>query len=529
MFGLLCCAALASAAEQRTPNVLFILADDLGYGDLPAYGNPYVETPAIDSLAGTGVRLTDHYAPSPLCAPSRAGFLTGRYNHRTGAVDVSSNRGIDRIAPSEKTFGDYFRHAGYATALIGKWHNGLYNADQLPHRRGFDLFYGFPNGAQDYWDWNLMRNGADESSDGRYLPDALNDETIRFIKEHRDEPFAVFLAHNAVHDPFQAPPELVEKYAAKVGAKYGTTVATIYAMIEAMDSGLGRVFETLNKLELWEDTIIVFTSDNGAILTPRGELNLSTQRFHAGLSGNKGNVSEQGIRVPAIASWPGRIPGGGTVSTPVHGCDWLPTLFALTGAEPPPGAKPFDGRDVMKVLSGKQDLSERVLPFQKNRYTPVAHSDAAIRKGRWKLYWPPAPVTMQKDNARDAPSYRRGVVEKHWEMPLDPDLPDFAGVETEQPKLFDLSQDPSESLDLSAKHPEIVQELQERYDAWFRQVFADWKHSNREIVEADRRYWRTRDAPDPRMLFDRFWQWGLVDGSPESNDPLDVFKGYWSY
>ena len=148
----------AAEISERQPNVLFIIADDLGIGDLQCYGNPYVDTPAINSLANDGVLFTDHYAPSPLCAPSRAGYLTGRFNHRTGAVDVPSNRGLDRIALSEKTFGDYFRSAGYATSLIGKWHNGLYCRDYLPHQRGFDLFFGFPNGGQDYWKWNLLRN-----------------------------------------------------------------------------------------------------------------------------------------------------------------------------------------------------------------------------------------------------------------------------------------------------------------------------------------------------------------------------------
>ncbi|MCA9037104.1 MAG: sulfatase-like hydrolase/transferase, partial [Planctomycetaceae bacterium] len=127
----------ADDPPKQAPNILFIIADDLGWGDLRCYGNQVVDTPTLDELAKTGVRFTDHYSPSPLCAPARAGFLTGRFNHRTGAVDVPSNRGLDRLALSEKTFGDYFRHAGYATALIGKWHNGAYSNDYLPHRRGF--------------------------------------------------------------------------------------------------------------------------------------------------------------------------------------------------------------------------------------------------------------------------------------------------------------------------------------------------------------------------------------------------------
>ncbi|MFP6766048.1 MAG: sulfatase-like hydrolase/transferase, partial [Planctomycetaceae bacterium] len=256
----------AEPASGSRPNIVFILADDLGIGDLQCYGNPVIETPHLDALAGTGVRLTDHYAPSPLCAPSRAGYLTGRFNHRTGAVDVPGNRGLDRIALSEKTFGDCFRYAGYATALIGKWHNGLYCRDYLPHQRGFDLFYGFANGGQDYWKWNLLQNDQARPHDGRYLTDALNDEAERFIRTctARKAPFALFLAHHAPHSPFQAPAPLIEKYQQRLGPDGSRQVATIYAMIEAMDTGLGRVFSTLRETGQWEQTLIVFTSDNGA-------------------------------------------------------------------------------------------------------------------------------------------------------------------------------------------------------------------------------------------------------------------------
>jgi len=523
-------AILCAVTSAAAPNVLFVLLDDLGYGDLRAYGNPYVDTPHIDSLVRSGVLLTHHYAPSPLCAPARAGFLTGRYNHRTGAVDVSSNRGIDRIAPSEKTFGDYFRHAGYTTALIGKWHNGLYNADVLPHRRGFDLFFGFPNGAQDYRRWNLMRNGVYDEPDGRYLPDVFSDETIRLIRDRQGPPFAIFLAHNAIHDPFQAPQELVEKYERRVRFRYGRTVATIYAMIEALDAGLGRIFAALKREGVWDETIIVVTSDNGAILNRRTDLDASTYRFHAGLSGNKGEVLEQGIRVPAVASWPGNFPAGLVVDTPIHGCDWLPTLFHATAVDSPPGAKPLDGRNVMPLLRGEEmpELSNRILPFQKNRYTPVRHSDAAIRKGRWKLYWPGLRPTMAKDGPRDNPSYRRGITQEHWEMPLDPDIPDFPNAAGEPPRLFDLIQDPGETTDLSDRYPEVVRDLNRRYDDWFDDVITEWRQANRLIREADRRYWRDRESPDPRVLFKDFWMWDQVDASPEEDDPLEVFSGFWS-
>lgn len=535
LFVLLMSVAVATGAiatEPEKPNILFILSDDLGYGDLPCYGNPYLETPALDQLAGQGVRLTAHYAPSPLCAPSRAGFLTGRFNHRTGAIDVSSNRGIDRIALSEKTFGDYFGHAGYATALIGKWHNGIYCRDYLPHHRGFDLFYGFPNGAQDYWRWNLLRNDAADPHDGRYLTDAINDEAIDFIRGHQDQPFALFLAHHAPHTPLQAPQRLVDKYRGRLDGVRDESVAIVYAMIEAMDRGLGRVFETLKTEGLWENTLVVFTSDNGAQLRHSPRPRESQRRFHAGLSGNKGDVGEQGIRVPAIVAWPGHLPAGTTIATPVHGCDWLPTLYSLTGSGPPDDARPLDGTNVMPLLRGEAmpELADRVLPFQKNRYTPVAHSDAAIRRGKWKLRWPGAGETMQKDIARDNPSFERGRVRPHWEMPLDPDLPEYRRVQTPAPQLFNLAADRAEQQDVAGRHPEVVRELSRRYNAWFEEVFSEWQQAHRAHIEHDRDYWARRPVPDPRKLFADFWRWDRAPKGtdPDTADPLKIFRGYWN-
>ncbi|MDF1842820.1 MAG: sulfatase-like hydrolase/transferase [Rubripirellula sp.] len=476
--------------NSARPSVLFILADDLGIGDLHCYGNSLIETPAIDSLARDGVLLTNHYAPSPLCAPSRAGFLTGRFNHRTGAVDVPSNRGLDRITLQELTFGDYFRHAGYATALIGKWHNGLYCRDYLPHQRGFDLFFGFPNGGQDYYRWNLLRNDTPVPHDGRYLTDALNDEAINFIRRHRQHPFALFLAHHVPHVPFQAPQALIQKYRTRIGGTNNENVATIYAMIEAMDQGLQRVFQTLKEEGLWDNTIIVFTSDNGANLKKVN--GITTDRFHGGFAGNKGNVLEQGIRVPAIIAWPKKLTGGRTIHTPIHGCDWLPTLFQTTGKQPPSKAKALDGTDVMRRLMGEPmpELESRTLPFQKNRYTPTAYSDAAIRRGNWKLFWPGVAATMKKDATRDNPSYQRGITEPHWEMPLDRQLDPAPQFTAPTPKLFDLAADPSESKDVSLLHPEIVMQLSNQYDRWFTDVFSDWQKSRHQIIEHDVQYWK---------------------------------------
>ena len=521
----------AAAPPKQKPNVLFILADDLGWGDLRCYGNPHIDTPVLDALAREGARLEAHYSPSPLCSPARAGYLTGRFNHRTGAVDVPSNRGLDRLDLSEKTFGDYFRHAGYATALIGKWHNGLYCRDYLPHLRGFDLFFGFPNGGQDFWKWNLLRNEELVPHDGRYLTDAFNDESIQFIRSRKEGPFALFLAHHAPHSPLAAPDALVRKYRERLGKDASEAVAVIYAMIEAMDTGLGRVFQSLKDESLWEKTVIVFTSDNGPWLAKDPELG-SQQRFNGVFSGQKQDVLEGGIRVPCIVAWPGHIPIGQVIDTPVHGCDWLPTLFGLTGQSAPAGAKAFDGLNIMPLLLGKPTpaLTQRALPFQRNRYAPVSHCNAAVREGHWKLHWPGDEASLKKDSARDNPSYVRGLTQPHWEMPLDRQL-DAPTTSTQPlPRLYDLDADPAEKHDLAAQHPEIVQSLTQKQDAWFTQMNREWQQSRASILGHDRAHWKDRVKPDPAALFKDFLQWKYAPQGThlETASPLQVFRGFWN-
>jgi arylsulfatase A-like enzyme len=359
----------------------------------------------------------------------------------------------------------------------------------------------------------------------------LNDEAIAFIQHSKAEkkPFALFLAHHAPHPPLQAPRPLIDKYAERVRGVYDESAAIMYAMIEAMDTGLGRVFGEIERQGLKENTIIVFTSDNGANLrgSSRGD---SCYRYHGAFQGNKGNVLEQGIRVPAIVCWPGQIPARQVCSTPIHGCDWLPTLFGLTGATPLAAGKPWDGVDLMPLLRGEAmpELLQRVLPFQKNRYTPVAHSDASLRMGDWKLYWPGEKRSMRKDMARDNPSYLRGIDHSHWEMPLDADLPSHVDVTTARPHLYNLADDPGEQQDLAAEHPELVRAMTTRYDQWFNEAFAQWQAANREIRQYDRAYWQNREPPDPRQLFDEYWQWQRTDADAERDDPLKTFQGYWN-
>ncbi|PAW76857.1 MAG: hypothetical protein B9S27_08515 [Opitutia bacterium Tous-C8FEB] len=527
-------AALAGggpAVAAAPPDVVFILADDLGWGDLRCYGNPVVDTPVLDALAAGGVRFTDHYSPSSLCAPARAGYLTGRHNHRTGAVDVPSNRGLDRLDLAERTFGDHFRRVGHATALIGKWHNGAYCRDHLPHRRGFDRFVGYANGGQDYWRWNLQRDDAPFPYDGRYLSDALTDEAIRFVREQRGRPLALFLAHPVPHSPLQAPEPLVAKYRARLGPAAADAVVLTYAMIEAMDAGLGRLFAALREEGRWENTIIVFTSDNGPVLR-RDATHGPQRRFNGPFSGEKESVLEGGLRVPAIVAWPAGFPGGRVVATPVHGCDWLPTLLAAAVARPWPEAPVFDGADLTPLLRGEPApaLAARALPFQRNRYAPAAGENAAFRRGQWKLVWPGDEAVLRKDGTRDNPSYLRGLVHPHWEMPLDRQLDAPVPAPPRRPRLYDLAADPAEQRDVAAEHPELVAELAAQHAAWFARVETEWRAARARILAHDRDYWRGRPAPDPATLFRDFWLWRSAPPGtdPATADPLRVFRGFWT-
>lgn len=519
--------ATARATTAAPPNVLLIVADDLGWGDPGCYGNPLIDTPVIDSLAADGVRLTACYAASPLCAPSRAALLTGRFNHRSGAVDVPSNRGLDRIVLTQQTLGNLFQAAGWQTSLIGKWHNGAYCRDYLPHTRGFDQFIGFANGGQDYWKWNLQQNDEVLPADGRYLSDVLNDAACEQIRAAGSKPFMIALMHHAPHSPLQAPDDLIRKYRERLGPDGKEAVAVIYAMIEAMDRGIGRVLQTLTETGNADNTIVVFTSDNGPFLGRDSERG-PQDRFNGPWSGQKQDVREGGIRVPGIVRWPGRIPAGSVSSVPLHGCDWLPTLLAACQLDSS-AVDPFDGRNMLPVLQGRDDAATRPLFFQRNRYFPEAYTNAAVIEGRWKLYWPGIAETMRKDLLRDNPAYFRGIREPHWEMPLDRQL-DLPGVRhPPRPRLYDLQSDPAELNDLASSQPVRVRRLEALWDKWFTDVMADWHAARNEILDADREYWQQRQAPDPRELYRDYWLWDRVpNADPDNDDPLQVFRGYWS-
>jgi arylsulfatase A-like enzyme len=450
------------------PNVVVVVADDMGYGDLGLFNEGRCRSPHLDGLARDGVCLTQQYAGSPVCAPSRAALLTGRYPQRTGAIDTLQGRGLDRIGLSETTIADVFRAGGYRTGLVGKWHNGALDPRFHPNARGFDEFAGFSGGASDYYEYALDLNGTEVPGDGRYLTDVLTEHAVSFVRRHARDPFFLVVAYNAPHFPMQAPQELVDRYVA-AGETLGA--ALTYAMIEVMDAGVGRIDEALGGLGLRESTIVLFTSDNGPYL---GEvLGVSLDRFNYGWRGAKHYVFEGGIRVPAIVRWPERLEGGRLVPEVAHFTDWLPTLASAAGL-PLPDSVRLDGDDILGVVAGEShDVAPRRF-WQCNRYAPRSEGNSAMRDGDWKLVRPAIPALMQVtegDRAIDrALNYGQGDAITSVD---DSPLPEFDPAPPPAPLLFDVAADPFEQADLAAEHPDRVARMEAALDAWFESVEAD--------------------------------------------------------
>ena len=453
---------------MQRPNVLVIVADDMGYGDFGLFNEGRSRTPHLNALAQAGLCLTQHYSGSPVCAPARAALLTGRYPHRTGAIDTLHGRGLDRISLSEVTVADVFRSAGYRTGLVGKWHNGALDPRFHPNARGFDEFVGFSAGWSDYWSYVLDMNGSLQPGDGRYLTDVLTEHALGFIRRHRREPFFLVVAYNAPHFPMQAPEQLIRSYL-DAGETLGAAVT--YAMIEVMDAGVGRLDEALHDCGLADDTLVVFASDNGPYL---GDVwGVSLDRFNFGLRGAKHYVFEGGIRVPAVFRWPGGVEGGRLVAEMLHFTDWLPTLAGAAGIELGPDRR-LDGHDVLAVLRGETGAVDPVRFWQNNRYEPRIESNAAMRDGPWKLVRPAIPETMTVDEADR-------LVDRGLNQWLDDRVTEIQVPERDEPVLddvpapllFNVADDPFEQHDLAPGQPDRVRAMTAALESWFESVEAD--------------------------------------------------------
>lgn len=428
----------ADAASARPlPNIVFIMADDLGWGDLSSYGRSDYGTPNIDQLAAEGVRLTQAYSIAPLCTPTRVGFMTGRYPERhpigrMGPLALLPEHRKTGLAPDpdRPTVPALLAEAGYATALIGKWHLGEPEG-RRPNDHGFGYFFGNLAGHSDYTSHlnrlgepNLFRNEEAVAVPG-YLTDLYSDEAVAFVRR-AERPFFLSLQYTAPHWPYQKrgdPP-----LPADANAFRGGSMETYAAMVQAMDEGVGRVVDALEAAGLSGSTLLVFASDNGGELYPPWGVEFSDM---GGLRGDKAQLWEGGIRVPAIVRWPARLDGGIVSDQVITTLDLTATLLAAAGASPSPDA-PLDGIDLLPFLRGEAPERERTVFWR----TP---KQEAVRSGRWKY--------IATGEARDE--------EVTW-----------------QESLFDLLEDPGEQQDLAEKHPETVALLREKLSEWKAQMRA---------------------------------------------------------
>lgn len=425
------------AIGAKPPNVILILADDLAIGDLSRFNGGLSRTPRLDRLAAESVYFERAYSGSPVCAPSRAALLTGRYPHRTGSVTLNQLKfpELTRLRLDETTLADRFQSAGYATGLVGKWHSGP-GADYHPLKRGFDEYAGFNDSTdiQTYFKYQLDIQGRYQSFDGPYLTDEFTRRAVDFVRRHRAGPFFLHLAHYTPHRPLSAPEDLVAHY---VGKGLPDNTAKVYAMIEVMDRGIGALLDELDRLGVAKETLVLFASDNGP--DP-----LVGDRFNGTDRGTKYMVNEGGIHVPLLFRWPGRL-SPATRREIVHFTDLVPTLMEICRLPDRPDDKPFDGRGIAGLLSDEWPVHEQpALRFwQWNRKTPLYTHNAAVREGDWKLVRPHVTRNIPK------------------------------GESTAAPRLYNLAEDPGEQRDVMAQHPALSQRLLQQLDEWSREVERD--------------------------------------------------------
>jgi len=456
------CSTIVVRDGSRRPNVVFFLIDDLGWTDAGCYGSKYFETPHIDQLARDGMRFTDGYAACAVCSPTRAAVMTGRYPARLGVTDwirasfQGSQIPADGKNPSgfvggknrkvlcpqnalwmeleEITIAEVLKKADYTTCYIGKWHLGF--EDWYPDKQGFDYNiggcdYGHP---PSYFDPFKRKDGLgiptlSPRKEGEYLTDREADEASRFIREHSDVPFFLYMAHYAVHTPIQGKKELIEKYKAKPPTNQKNP--TYAAMVESVDDSVGKIMKTLEELHLAENTVVIFTSDNGGLMGPT---------HNAPLRAGKGHPYEGGIREPLIVRWPRVVKAGTTCGEPVTSVDYFPTICEMTGLKQP-SDREIDGESILPLLTQKGSLQRDAIywhfPHYRGRIVPYS----IIRSGDWKL------------------------------------IKRYDGKEFE---LFNLRDDISEKEELSEKLPAKVKELNTKLTAWLQSQSAKMPKANPE-------------------------------------------------
>ncbi|MSU25262.1 MAG: N-acetylgalactosamine 6-sulfate sulfatase [Opitutus sp.] len=397
-------AAPLSAADARRPNIVIILADDEGWGDLGATGNTQVHTPAIDSLARDGATLDRFYVCS-VCAPTRAEMLTGRYHPRGGVRGVST--GQERLNPDEKTLADAFKAAGYATGAFGKWHNGS-QWPYHPNARGFQEYYGFTSGHWgEYFNSPLEHNGQRVRGTG-YIADDLTSHAIEFIEKNQQRPFLCYLPFNTPHSPFAVPDADWQRFKNKPITQRGiegdqedlAVTRCVLAMTENLDQNVARVLRRLDELKLADHTIVIYFSDNGP----------NSFRWNGGMKGKKGTTDEGGVRAPFFIRWPGKIKPATTVREIAGAIDLLPTLTKFAGI-PLPGTKPLDGRDLSPLLlGGHGGWPERMIFSHQNGNVSVRTQGYRF-DNRGALYDMVADPGQQRDIAGEKPDVAKRLAD----------------------------------------------------------------------------------------------------------------------
>ena len=435
----------AVAATDRLPNIVFILADDLGYGDLGCYGRRDIATPTLDRLAKEGVRFTQHYANGPECTPTRTALLTGRYQQWVGGLECAIGLGnVGRyddavrlreenqlgLPVEEPSIVRQLKQAGYATAITGKWHLG-YEPQFAPHLHGFDRTFYCIGGGMDYFHYidsvggyNLFQDGNPIRREG-YFTDLATEEAIRFVREQRNNPFFLYLPYTCPHSPFQGPLEHDPNPLPFDSPRWSQSNAPpeVYiAMVEHMDRCIGRVLETLAELGVADETLVIFAGDNGGTKSSR----------NAPLRGYKGSTFEGGIRVPAIVRWPGVVPAGVTSDQVCITFDLTASMAKAAGV-PPRSSKPLEGIDIVEHVAAAKPDFDRTLYW---------------RKPRGETLW----QGVRRGSLKYVSSHQGDVTESY---------------------LFDLSEDVAEEHDLKTQRPKDLARLREMYTQWERTTRRD--------------------------------------------------------
>jgi arylsulfatase len=447
---ILCGPTSARADEPKLPNIVLIVADDLGYGELGCYGQQTIQTPRIDELARQGLRFTQFYCGAPVCAPARCTLMTGKHTGHAAVRNNKKPKGMDRLREkyawetpgqqplpgSEVTVAELLHTKGYATAAVGKWGLGMVGTSGDPNRQGFDLFYGFvcQTHAHNHYPKFLYRNDQKETLPGNdgshagqtYAQDKFTEEALRFIREPRDGPFFLYLPFTIPHLGIQVPEESLAQYTGKFSEtsythkgynKHPTPRAGYAAMISHMDAAIGKIVDAIEERGLAENTLILFTSDNGPAYSRLGGTDSDFFKSAGPLRGRKGSVYEGGIRVPLVARWTGRIAAGRETDQVAAFWDMLPTLCEIAKAETPQN---LDGISITSTLYGKPDQQQHEYLYWE---FPAYGVQQAVRAGNWKAL-------------------------RHGD--------DLANQAFE---LYDLSSDIAEQHDVAADHPEIVKRL----------------------------------------------------------------------